>query len=260
MNTPQSAIMTMRYWARTGYAARGIVYLMIGFLALGAALGLGGEKTDSKGALLALLQQPLGEGIVVVMICGLLGYSVWRVLQSALDTDDHGYSFKGVVIRGGLFISAVSHFSLAFWATRLLIWGGSDDSAKSGLLEGTTGQIVFALVGAGFIAAGGAQAFKGIAGKFKARLEIPEQHEGWISFFCQYGLIARGIVWGIIGWFFIKASLSAQQGKVQGIQQALTALEQTQYGFYLFAIAAAGLLSFGIYSLIEAVCRDVTIK
>ena len=76
--------------ARMGYGARGVVYLMIGGLALLTAFGEGGKTTDSKGAITEIMQQPFGYVLLTVLIIGLFGYVVWRFTQAVKDTDGHG--------------------------------------------------------------------------------------------------------------------------------------------------------------------------
>lgn len=105
--------------ARAGYFSRGLVYTIIGLFAILAALGAG-ENKNTKGALETLLQQPFGTIIVALLIIGLVGYTIWRLVQSLLDTDDHGYSPKGLAVRAGLLSSAATYAILAIYAVSLI--------------------------------------------------------------------------------------------------------------------------------------------
>jgi hypothetical protein len=73
--------------ARTGFFVKGVLYIVIGVLALRVATGLGGRVTGTSGALTTVLGQPFGRTLLLIAAIGLLGYAVWRVLQGLLDPD-----------------------------------------------------------------------------------------------------------------------------------------------------------------------------
>src|SRR5689334_15420365 len=99
------AVRKVRPWlrklARAGHAAKGVVYLLVGGLAVQAALGFGGETTDPKGAIRNLAGLPGGKVLLPLLAIGLAAYAVWRVLQAALDPDGKGKSAKGIAARIG---------------------------------------------------------------------------------------------------------------------------------------------------------------
>lgn len=247
--------------ARMGYLSRGAVYLVIGGLALLAAFGSGGQTTSSKGAILKITQQPFGELLLALLVIGLVGYVIWRLIQSIKDTDAHGTSAKGMAIRIGLFISAVTHAALALWALKLLLMSdGGSSGGGSQFLSSTSGKWLFTIVGAAMIGAGIAHIYKGWAAKFQKYMDIPPQQCQWAKPVCQVGLIARGVVWCIIGWFFIySAMIAGGTTEVKGIADALQFLRQQDYGSWLFALTAAGLFCFGVYSVLEAFYRRINL-
>lgn len=250
-------------WARLGYSARGVIYLVIGSLALLAALGeRGGKTTGSKGALLKILEQPLGDAMMVVLITGLLGYSSWRLIQGIKDTDGHGSSGKGLAVRAGLLISAVTHILLAIWAAKLLVGsGGSSSPDGSGsFLTTNFGQIALGIAGIGVIVTGFAHIYKGVTARFEKYMDIPADKRTWARPVCQFGLIARGVVWLIVGWFLIKSAWLAKGGEIDGMAEALQWLRDNDYGPLLLGVVAAGLFSFGVYSLLEAAYRRINIS
>ena len=245
-------------WARMGYAARGVVYLVIGGLAVWGAIGKGGRTTDSKGAILEITQHSFGS-VVLVLIISLFGYVIWRLIQAIKDTDGHGSSAKGLAVRGGLIASAISHTFLALWALKLLLGDQSESHKSEQYLATDLGQVIAGLLGIAFVVAGLAHIFKGWTARFERYMRIPGEHNRWARPLCRFGLISRGIVWGIIGWFFITSAVSARSGEVKGIVEALELLRSSDYGNWLFGIVAAGLFAFGIYSVLEAVYRDIKI-
>lgn len=248
-----------RRWARLGYGARGVVYLVIGGLALLTAFGQGGGTVDSRGAILEILKQPFGQVLLGAMVVGLFGYVAWRLLQAVKDTDNHGRSLKGMAVRTGLLASSVSHLALAVWALGLLIAddGPSSRGQASAFLASGYGQIALGLAGIGVFVAGFAQVYKGWAASFERYMSIPPGQQAWAHPLCRFGLIARGLVWFIIGWFLINSAMTARQGDVKGIAEALAAVRDSGYGLWLLALVAAGLFSFGIYSVLEALYRRI---
>ena len=69
--------------SRFGIAARGIVFVMIGFFVLQAAHQYNPEKVKGlDGALLTLTQQPFGKVLLALMALGLVAYAVYLLLQA----------------------------------------------------------------------------------------------------------------------------------------------------------------------------------
>jgi hypothetical protein len=197
--------------------------------------------------------------MMVLLIIGLLGYSSWRLLQSFKDTDGHGSSGKGLAVRSGLLISAVTHILLAIWAAKLLIGsgGGSSPGEGSSFLTTSAGQIALGIAGAGGIVTGFAHIYKGFTARFEKYMNIPADKRSWARPVCQFGLIARGVVRLIVGWFLIKSAWMAKGGEIDGMAEALQSLRDNAYGPWLLGIVAAGLFAFGIYSLLEAAYRRI---
>lgn len=117
--------------ARLGYAAKGVVYVLIGGLALQAALGPGGKTTDPQGALRTILHQPFGAFLLGVVALGLAGYALWRFAQAFLDAENKGRDAKGIVKRIGYGLSGIAYSALAVTAVGL-IRGTRDRGASSG--------------------------------------------------------------------------------------------------------------------------------
>ena len=86
---------------------------------------------------------------------------------------------------------------------------------------------------------------------------IPHDKNLWAKPLCRFGLVSRGIVWCIIGWFCITSALAAKSGDIKGIVDALELLRGTSHGIWLFGIVAAGLFAFGVYSVLEAIYRRI---
>ncbi|MGM0569530.1 DUF1206 domain-containing protein [Marinobacter sp.] len=245
--------------ARAGYASRGILYLVVGLLALMSAAGMGGGQTTSaRGALVEILEQPFGRILLLLMVAGLVGFSLWRAIQGLTDADHHGRDTKALVIRGGHLLSAVTHGFLAYWAVTLMMAAGNGGSGGP-LSEIDEGPATLAMVAAGALLAGigVAHMFKGWTARFERYMTFPANHETWARHLCRFGLVARGLVWCIVGGMLIHSAIRLDSREVQGTGEALDWLAGSPYGQWLLGIVAAGLVAFGIYSCLEARYRHI---
>lgn len=255
--------------ARGGYAARGVVYLIIGYFAITAAFGSGQAK-GSKGALQSILDEPFGQILLGLVAVGLVGYALWRLVQGTMDTDGHGTDPKGLAIRGGLLVSAVTHTLLALFAFSLIFgWGMGGGGGGSGgggggsqgmaawLMQQPYGRWMVGVVGLAVIGAGIAHIVKGYKAKFEKYLQMDRQKLDKVRPICRFGLVARGVVFIIVGAFFLVAAWQFSSEEARGLQGALETLQQQSYGWILLGIVALGLFAFGIYGLIEAVWREI---
>ncbi len=254
----------LKVLAKSGYAARGVVYLVIGGLALFAAFS--GERAEgSKGAIQEMLGGPFGTVLVVLVAVGMLGYAAWRAVQAVLDADDHGTDSKGVVVRTGLGISAITHTLLAVYAFGLLT-GGSSGSGGGGsgsqqavatLMQQPFGQWLVGFVGLCVVGAGVAQIVKGFKEGYRKYLQLSDQQWQWANPVCKVGLIARGITFLIMGGFVLWAAYTANSSETRGLAGALQTVKDQPFGPWLLATVAVGLLAFACYSLLEAYSRRI---
>lgn len=252
-------------FARMGYAARGIVYVLVGGLAALAAFGQGGQTQGSRGALERVLTAPFGKVLLGIIAVGLIGYAMWRTIQAVKDADHHGIGAKGLAIRAGLMVSAVTHLMLAFFATSLIFqFGGSSGDSGGGsqgmavwLMQQPFGRWLVGAVGLVIIGAGIAHAIKGYKAKFHKHFAMPKRTQQWAYPVCRFGLVIRGIVFVIVGSFFIIAAYQFNPDQAGGTAQVFSMLRSQAYGQWLLAIVAVGLFAFGLYSLLAAIYRRI---
>lgn len=252
--------------ARAGYASRGVVYVLIGVFAVLAAIG-SGDKIDSKGALLKLFQQPFGEVLVWILIIGLFGYVLWRLIQVTLDPDHYGHDAKGVFTRLALLGSAISYGSLAMFALSKLgvlsSGGGSDGGTKTMVADWFEkmlgGQIVAGVIALVLIGFAIYQWGKAAKQSYVKRFEIDDETLSKVNPVCMAGLIARGAVFAICGGLLAYRAVTYESPstKPPGVEDAMRFVQQLPAGNILLIIMGIGLISYAGYSFIEAKYRRI---
>jgi uncharacterized membrane protein YqhA len=249
----------IRGLARVGYAAKGVVYLIIGILAFQAAFGPGGKTTDSKGAFVTIAGKPFGEALLWILIVGLIGYSVWKGIQAIKDPDNYGNDTKGILIRTGFFGAGVIHLFLAYNAVSIITRAGSSSSGSkqsmsAKLLGQPFGQWVIGFIGLCFIGFGVYQVIRGYKKSFMKQLkqyEMHNQEEWWGKRAGQIGLVARGVVFSMMGIFFIQTAMTANPDKTKGLDGALSELAKQPYGAILLGLVAIGFIAYGIFMFVK---------
>ncbi len=250
--------------ARLGYAARGAVSLLVGSLALLAALGGGGGATGSQGALLTLLSQPLGWIVLGAIALGLFGFALWRFLQAALDADHQGREPKAIVTRLGQAVSAIAHAGLGLFAIGVLLGrrhaSGEEQAAQDWtrwLLAQPFGRVLVAVVGLAVAGAALGMAHKAWKASFTRHLSCDAATARWVVPLGRAGYAARGIVFLIIGAFLVIAAYQSDPSEAIGLGGALLALQGQPFGRLLFGLVALGLAGFGIFGFVEARYRHI---
>src|SRR5256884_8685560 len=202
-NAASSRWMTI--FARLGYAAKGIVYLVIGWLAVQVAIGAGGKTTDQRGALQTIYEQPFGKFLLAIVIIGLLGFAIWCFLQAWFDTEGKGRDMKGIVGRLGYAVTGVSYAILAFGAFQLVSGSGTSSATKSTtastqdvtaqLLNHFWGVAIVVLLGLIVLGVAGYLFSKAYTAKFQRRLVLTglsTQFRRGVIFLGRFGYAALG--------------------------------------------------------------------
>jgi hypothetical protein len=252
--------------ARAGFVARGVVYGIIGVLALELAFGAGGKATDQKGALETVAQQPFGNVLLILLAVGLARYALWRFVRAALGHgveagNDSGFdrvaALASGVVYAGLCVIAVS---ILVGSSQGGSGSGGSQKATSGVLGWPAGQWLVGLAGAVMIGVGAYQGYRAVTRDFlkdSKTEEMSPRVRGLVEWIGVLGHLARMIVFGLVGVFLIKAAVEYNPRAAIGLDGALRKLAAQMYGSVLLGLVAAGLVAFALYSLSDARYRRI---
>ncbi len=247
--------------ARFGYASKGAVYFIVGLLAVKAAFGPGGKKTDTEGALITIVQQPFGQVLLGLVAFGLISYAMWRFVEAINDPENKGKDIKGIATRLTYVANGLTYAALAWTAVQIIMGSASSGGGNSKqdwtarLLNQPFGQWLVGTIGVGVIAFGFYYLYRAFSEKFRRKLNLSElssTEREWVIAICRFGLAARSIVFFLIGWFFIEAAYMAQASKVGGLDEALETLSVQPYGPWFLTVVALGLMAYGVYCVVQA--------
>jgi hypothetical protein len=251
--------------ARLGYAAKGVVYLIIGGIAAQAAFSPAEQVEGAEGAMATILEQPFGKVLLGIVALGLAGFVLWRVVQAVRDPEHTGGGAKRAVVRIGYALSGVLYGALTLEAVRMLRGSGSGEGGGTQhwtavVMEKPFGRIAVGLAGLGIAAYGIYQLVKAFKSDLDKRLNLEGSAVATrkrVVALARAGTAARGVVFVIIGWLVIKSALQYDPAEAKGLQGALVTLREVAYGPYLLAAVALGLMAYGISQLVKARYRVI---
>ena len=251
-------------WAgRLGLLAKGVLYGIVACLALAIPLGLGGKATDREGALQTVAAQPFGKAMLVALAIGFAGYALWRFVQAFLGADEDS-KVKELGTRAGYVGRGLVYAGTCVVAIALVVGAGSGGSSEreeaAKVLDLPLGRWIVGAVGLGFLAAGLFNLYRSLTEKFRKDLREHQMHRevrSWAIAVGVFGHAARGVVFGLIGAFLVKAAVQYDAKEAIGLDGALRKVVQADYGTYLLGLVAAGLAAYALFSLIQARYREV---
>ncbi|WP_164913448.1 DUF1206 domain-containing protein [Sphingomonas sp. UV9] len=253
--------------AKLGFAARGVVYILVGWFAVDAALR-GGEVADNQGAIGSMANESFGPVLLAIIAAGLLGYAVWRLTEAAANPERIGSDVKSSLKRIGHLVSGIAHVVLAWTAAKLAMNAGSRDGAVSPgdesardwtalLLDQPAGRVLVGAVAIGILVAAFQQAQKAWRGNFIKDLRGDAPLPGYVCTVGRIGYGARALVFLIVAGLFGLAAWSAHASDAGGVADALQMLQAQPGGKWLLVLTGIGLALFGAYSLVEARFRRI---
>ncbi len=245
---------------RFGYLIRGLVYATIGVLAVQLAMGAGGGTTTQSGAIAMLGSQPFGKVLLILIVVGLAGYSLWGFIRAIFDPLHRGSDSKGILARIGFAFSGLTYCILIIPPLQSLMNQGSKPASNPADISVVLFNLPFGkwlVVGLGlvWIAIGVGQMYVAYKQDFKKDFQFNKMSASeikWATRLGQIGYAARGIVFAVIGTIIFQAGLTHNPSQPQGFDTALLKLAQAPNGTLILGGVALGLIAFGIFSALSA--------
>jgi hypothetical protein len=236
----------VEWGARLGYAVVGLIHLIIAWIAIKLAWGIGGgsKDADTSGALSTLSSSGTGPVLLWISVVGFLLLAVWQVTEAAVahgETSDRlKAGAKGVMY---LFFA---------WTTFQVTQGGGGSSEKqtedftAGLMGSPFGRLLVGVLGLVVLGIAAYHVHKGWKKKF---LEDLREHPGdWAVTAGRVGYVAKGVALVVVGFFFLVAAVQADPDKAQGLDGALKTVKDQPFGPFLLTLVAIGIAAYGVYS------------
>ncbi|MCW8093380.1 DUF1206 domain-containing protein [Alteromonas sp. ASW11-130] len=268
----------IKYIARTGYASKTVLYIMLGVIVVSSAFSAftSSGSPSKKTVFTNILEQPFGRYLLMAVIAGMICYSLWRWIQCFLNTEELDMEkAKDIIMRVFLFISGVLYFLGAYAAVKILMGQrGSNGGGESGgdnsseniaatLMEQSWGGYVVMALGIIIIIFAIVQFKHAWKCDFMDKFVTQNMSSKEIEASKKAGRIgyaARGIIYSVIGVFFLQAGWSHDPEEAGGLKEAFQSLMEQPFGDWLLMAVGIGIVLFGVFCGFEALYRQTDKK
>lgn len=250
------------FLARAGLTARGVIYILVGWVAALVALGHSSREADQQGALHLLAGKSYGLVSLWLLGIGFAGYALWRLSEAAFGVTGEP---PGAGPRVKSLARAVIYAGLSYLTFTVI--SGTDRSQSrrqqditATTMQHTAGRVLVGVVGLAIVACGITLVVEGARKKFMKYLQTAQMSARMrrvVKLLGMTGTIARGLVFALAGVLVIDAAVTHKASESGGIDKALLTLRDQPFGEFLMMLAALGLMVFGVYGLCEARWRKV---
>ena len=242
--------------ARIGFAASGLVQVLLGALAI--QLGINHfADADQSGAMEQLGQLPGGFVLLWVSMVGLLSLAVWLLIEAALMRAGTPAKLWGRRLQN--VGKALAYAALALTALTVAEGHPNDASSSTRTLSGRIlavpgGAVLLVLVGLAIVAIGAFLVVKGVRRRFLRDIDIPDLPAAGptLTVLGIAGYLAKGFVLGVAGVLFIVAAVTVRADRASGLYGAFESLSTLPLGIVLLIATGAGLIASGVYNVLRA--------
>lgn len=247
--------------ARLGLVARGVVYVLIGALALQIAFGDSGSQADQGGAVRAIASKPFGSVLLWLLAAGFAGLALWRLSEATFGPPGarNDKAERAKSLAKALLYAALSVTVFAYVLGKSGSAAQDSDQKSAGatarIMTHSGGRWVVAVAGLVLVGIGCYMVYEGIKKKFAEHLNTGQMSRRTGKVVVRLGIfgsVARGVVFGLAGVFVLSAAITFDPGKAKGLDGALKSLVGAPFGPWVLGLVAVGLIAFGVFSMCEA--------
>jgi hypothetical protein len=226
--------------ARLGYAASGVLHLLLAWVTVQLAWTSGGEQADQQGALAQLAGNGLGRALLWVLVVGFVLLALWQVTDAVAwgEAADRAKAAGKAVV-----------YAVLAWTTVSVLTsgsGGGSGGRTAGLMSSGAGRVLVGLVGAGVVVVGGYHVVKGWKQTFLQ--DLGSSPAPWVRTAGRVGYIGKGAALAVVGVLLAVAAVQSDPEKAQGLDGALHALADLPFGAVLLTLVALGFAAYGVYA------------
>jgi hypothetical protein len=250
----------MRFLARAGLAARGVMYVIIGWIAVQIAFGHSRQQADRTGALHSISSTPVGGVLLWLLVIGFFGMALWRLSEALYGAP--GTSGRKASQRLAALARAIVYGVIGYGILKYVLGAGGPQSSDTEsvdltatLLRHPGGQALVVVIGLAFIGGGACLAYQAWRKEFRRDFElgpVRPRTRRVVEWLGEFGGIARGAVFVTAGVFLVVAAVDAEPQQAKGLDSSLRTLAAAPLGPWLLVLVAIGLIMFGLFSCCEA--------
>ncbi|HEV8436583.1 MAG TPA: DUF1206 domain-containing protein [Methylomirabilota bacterium] len=259
----------MRQAARLGHLATGMVYVIVGSVALAACIDVRMRPVGSQGALHRILRGEVGMIALLAIALGLAADAVWQAVRAAVDADRAGRSLTGAANRIAWAFSGLIHLGLAVGIVKIAL-GIPQITPEAQVRRWTAGTMSlpfgpWLVAGAGLVAAG-----IGLVLLYRAWIADVDSHldltrmrlltRAAIMGLGRFGLVARGLVLSLTGLLLIAAALELSPERARGLGGTFRVIQDQRYGSAILGVIALGFIANGLLELVRARYRRIWLR
>jgi hypothetical protein len=249
------------FLARAGLTARGVIYILVGWVAVLVALGHSSREADQRGALQLLAGKPYGIVLLWLLGIGFAAYALWRLSEAAFGvTGEPGAGPRFKSLARAVIYAGLSYLTFTVISGTSKSQSGQQQDITASAMHHPAGRWLVGIVGLVIVVCGIALVVEGARKKFMKHLQTAKMSPRTrrvVRLLGMTGTIARGLVFALVGVLVVDAAITHRASQSGGIDKVLLTLRGQPLGEFLMLLAGLGLLVFGIYGLCEARWRKV---